>query len=306
MIWQCGSRVLPGSNGQALDYDIWYEQEDIVAEPVAYELNKSTDELAKEVIAGKWGSGEARKIALGARYEEVQKKVNEMLAPVATPNQPPNIDQLAQDVIAGKYGTGDYRKKALGENYDAVQKRVNELLKAKTEVVTPALSDRRLAYVRQMQAWVGLNEADGSYKKIIDNYNRGLSKAVKKWGTRNVQMLYGWAWCQCCASSAAIACGLDDIIPIEISCPYAIEIAKKYGIWVEADNHRPLPGDQIYYDWQDSGVGDNKGVADHVGVVESVEGNRFTVIEGNRNDSVSRRTMDINGLYIRGYITPNF
>lgn len=310
LIWQCGSRVLPGSNNQALDYDIWYEQEDIVAEPVAYELNKSTEELAKEVIAGKWGSGEARKTALGSRYDEVQKKVNEMLAPKPTVEdyiiEPPNIDKLAQDVIAGKYGNGDARKAALGANYEAVQKRVNELLKAKTEVVTPALGDRRLAYVRQMQAWVGKKESDGSFRSIIDTYNKGLAKAVKKWGTRNVAMQYDWAWCACTVSAAAMASGLDDVVPIEISCPYMIEIAKKFDIWQESDSYRPNPGDIIMYDWQDTGYGDNVGVADHVGVVESIEGNRFTVIEGNRNDSVSRRQMVVNTIYIRGFITPNF
>ena len=312
LIWQCGSRVLPGSNGQALDYDIWYESEDVVAEPVATEPTKSTEELAKEVIAGKWGSGEARKVALGSRYDEVQKKVNEMLAPKPSANvedyvlEPPNIEQLAQDVIAGKYGIGDARKKSLGANYDAVQKRVNELMKAKTEVVTVAYSDKRLTFVAQMQRWIGLKEADGSFKKIINTYNRGLANAVKRWGTRNVQMVYSWAWCACTVSAAAMACGLDDIIPIEISCPYMIEIAKKFGIWQESDSYRPNPGDIIMYDWQDSGSGDNMGVADHVGMVESVEGNRFVVIEGNRNDSVSRRTMDINGLYIRGYIVPKF
>lgn len=310
LIWQCGSKVLPGSNNQALDYDIWYEQEDVVAEPVAYELNKSTEELAKEVIAGKWGSGEARKVALGNRYDEVQKKVNELLSPKPTVEdyiiEPPNIEQLAQDVIAGKYGIGDARKKALGANYDAVQKRVNELMKAKTEVVTPAYTDRRRAFVAQMQAWIGLKESDGSFKKIIDTYNKGLAKAVKRWGTRNVQMLYSYAWCACCVSAAAMACGLDDIIPIEISCPYMIEIAKKFGIWQESDSYRPNPGDIIMYDWQDTGYGDNVGVADHVGVVENIEGNRFTVIEGNRNDSVSRRQMAVNIIYIRGYITPNF
>ena len=312
LIWQCGSRILPGSNGQALDYDIWYEKEDVVAEPVAYELNKSTEELAKEVIAGKWGNGEARKIALGSRYDEVQKAVNTLLAPKPSTNvedyvlEPPNIEQLAQDVIAGKYGIGDARKKALGANYDAVQKRVNELMKAKTEVVTVAYSDRRLTFVAQMQRWIGLKETDGSFKIIIDTYNRGLAKAVKRWGTRNVQMLYSWAWCACTVSAAAMACGLDDIIPIEISCQYMIEIAKKFGVWQESDRYRPNPGDIIMYDWQDTGYGDNVGVADHVGVVESIEGNRFTVIEGNRNDSVSRRQMVVNTIYIRGYITPNF
>lgn len=310
LIWQCGSRVLPGSNGQALDYDIWYVAEDAVVEPVAYELNKSTEELAKEVIAGKWGSGEARKVALGSRYAEVQAKVNELLKTPSSaepiPTQPPNIEQLAQDVIAGKYGIGDTRKAALGANYDAVQARVNELLKARTEEPVSALGDRRLAYVKQMQSWIGKKESDGSFRSIIDTYNKGLVKAVKTWGTRNVRMEYSWPWCACTVSAAAIACGLEDVVPIEISCPYMIEIAQKHGIWIEQDSYRPNPGDIIMYDWQDTGYGDNVGVADHVGVVESIEGNRFTVIEGNRNDSVSRRQMVVNTIYIRGYIVPKF
>ncbi len=43
---------------------------------------KSTDEIAKEVIAGKWGNGESRKQKLtkaGYDYKTVQKRVNEML-----------------------------------------------------------------------------------------------------------------------------------------------------------------------------------------------------------------------------------
>lgn len=40
---------------------------------------KSTDDLAREVIAGKYGNGEDRKNALGSRYDEVQARVNEIL-----------------------------------------------------------------------------------------------------------------------------------------------------------------------------------------------------------------------------------
>ena len=43
---------------------------------------KSVTLVAKEVIAGKWGVGAARKNALtkaGYNYDEVQKKVNELL-----------------------------------------------------------------------------------------------------------------------------------------------------------------------------------------------------------------------------------
>lgn len=48
---------------------------------------KSIDEIAKEVIDGKWGNGDERKEALtkaGYNYEEVRKKVNSILAGEAT------------------------------------------------------------------------------------------------------------------------------------------------------------------------------------------------------------------------------
>ena len=52
-------------------------------------LNKSVEELAREVIAGKYGNGDARRNALGARFNEVQAKVNELLAtPTPAPQQP--------------------------------------------------------------------------------------------------------------------------------------------------------------------------------------------------------------------------
>ena len=47
-----------------------------------YPLKKSVDEIAREVIQGKWGNGEERKkrlIAAGYDYEEVQKKVNKII-----------------------------------------------------------------------------------------------------------------------------------------------------------------------------------------------------------------------------------
>jgi hypothetical protein len=82
--------------------------------------------------------------------------------------------------------------------------------------------------------------------------------------------------------------------------------AQKMGIWVEADDHVPTFGDIILYDWDDSGNGDNKGNSDHVGVVEKVPGNTITVIEGNYSNAVKRRTLQVNGKYIRGYIVPKF
>lgn len=65
---------------------------------------KSVDELAQEVIAGKYGNGEDRKKALGSRYDEVQAKVNEILeVNQATYYTVVSGDNLTK--IANKYGT---------------------------------------------------------------------------------------------------------------------------------------------------------------------------------------------------------
>lgn len=42
-------------------------------------VNKTVDELAKEVIAGQHGSGVDRKLALGVMYDKVQERVNQLL-----------------------------------------------------------------------------------------------------------------------------------------------------------------------------------------------------------------------------------
>lgn len=93
---------------------------------------KSVTEVAKEVISGKWGNGDARKTALvnaGYDYEAVQKKVNELLS--STTNKK-SVTEIAKEVIQGKWGNGTARKTALekaGYNYSEVQKKVNELLR---------------------------------------------------------------------------------------------------------------------------------------------------------------------------------
>lgn len=90
---------------------------------------KSVEEVAREVIDGKWGSGSDRKKRLtnaGYDYDTVQSKVNELLKPKK------DVTTVAKEVLAGKWGNGADRKKRLtaaGYDYDAVQKKVNELAK---------------------------------------------------------------------------------------------------------------------------------------------------------------------------------
>lgn len=97
------------------------------------EERKTIDELAQEVIAGKWGNGSERRNRLesaGYDYNAVQNRVNEILGgQPSTPKK--SIDELAQEVIRGDWGNGSARRQALesaGYDYDAVQNRVNEIL----------------------------------------------------------------------------------------------------------------------------------------------------------------------------------
>ena len=92
-------------------------------------LDAFTDsQLADKVIAGEFGSGDARKNALGSRYESVQAIVNSRLNPPKKSN-----DEIANEVIAGAWGAGDDRKNRLanaGYDYNTIQSIVNQKLGA--------------------------------------------------------------------------------------------------------------------------------------------------------------------------------
>ena len=148
--------------------------------------------------------------------------------------------------------------------------------------------------------WLGCKESDGTHKKIIDVYNSHKPLA------RGYAVKYTDAWCSTYASAVAIKAGLTDIIPTECGCEKHTELFKKMGAWVEDDSYTPKAGDYIFYDWDDSGVGDTKGYADHVGIVVSVSGTSMKIIEGNMSNAVGYRDIKVNAKYIRGYGVPNY
>ena len=162
------------------------------------------------------------------------------------------------------------------------------------------MSCTRIEVVKQAQAWIGWNKSDGSHKKIIDIYNT-LQPLP-----RDYKLSYADPWCAGMVSALAVACKATDISPLECSCLRMIQQAKKMGIWVESDAHKPQPGDIMMYDWDDCGSGENTGDPDHVGIVEKCSENAITVIEGNYANAVKRRSITVDGKYIRGYITPQY
>lgn len=154
--------------------------------------------------------------------------------------------------------------------------------------------------IRQAQAWIGKRENNGSHREIIDVYNAHKPLA------RGYRVKYTDSWCSTFVSAVAIKCGATGIIPTECGCEKHIQLFKKIGCWIEDENRIPNPGDIIFYDWQDNGVGDNTGHSDHVGIVEKVNGTSVTIIEGNISNSVGRRHIKANDRCIRGYGVPKY
>ena len=154
--------------------------------------------------------------------------------------------------------------------------------------------------VKTAVSFLGANEADGSHRKIIDIYNAHKPLA------RGYKVKYTDAWCATFVSAVAIQEGLTDIIPTECGCEQQVKLFQKLGAWVENDAYTPQAGDVIFYDWQDSGKGDNKGYTDHVGIVVSVANGKAKIIEGNYKDKVAYRTLSLNGKTIRGYGVPKY
>lgn len=141
VMWQFTSQGKVKGYGGPLDCNVYFGSADDFKKsfkksskpdstPTQKPDKKTVEELAKEVIAGKWGNGADRKKKLeaaGYSYDKVQAKVNEILGAGKS------VETLAKEVINGKWGNGEDRKnrlRAAGYDYDKVQKKVNELLGA--------------------------------------------------------------------------------------------------------------------------------------------------------------------------------
>ena len=98
-------------------------------------VSKTETEVAREVINGMWGNGQARIEQLmqaGFDPKSIQKEVNQQInvAKVNVKTLKAN-DEIAKEVIQGKWGNGQVRKQRLmdaGYDYSVIQSIVNRLI----------------------------------------------------------------------------------------------------------------------------------------------------------------------------------
>lgn len=173
-IWQyTSSGKVSGISGNC-DMNYLYSNSIIEDTDTEAKDDKSIDELADEVIDGKWGNGNDRKNRLeeaGYNYDKIQDRVNEILS---KQSEKKSITEVAKDVINGKYGNGEARAKKLeaeGYDYDTVQAKVNQLLGAKvTKTYTVKSGDT-------------LSEIAVKYKTTVE-------KLVKDNNIENANLIY--------------------------------------------------------------------------------------------------------------------
>lgn len=161
-------------------------------------------------------------------------------------------------------------------------------------------TELRQKVVSTALAWLGTRENTAKHLEMLAIYNaqRPLPRGWK--------MKVTDFWCAAFVSTVSLQCGLRDIMPTECGCPGMVRLYQEIGRWAEDDAYIPSPGDVIFYDWQDTGYGDNAGQPDHVGIVTACDGQTMTIIEGNCDNAVKTRSLAVNARFIRGYGVPDF
>lgn len=223
-------------------------------------------------------------------------------------NSIPGVGTIDKDIVYKDYPTiiknGGYNnwKKPAKPTTTPKTEPKKETPKSTTTTITEAQLRQKVC--NTINAWMGAVEGDSKHAEILKIYNSQKPLPV------GYTMKVHDAWCAATVSATWLKVGIAAYTGTECGCGRFIDVAKKKGIWVENDAYKPKIGDALIYDWDDSGIGDDKSGASHIGIVTATNGSTFTVTEGNTGSGnlgvVGKRTMHVDGKYIRGYIAPDY
>lgn len=129
-------------------------------------------------------------------------------------------------------------------------------------------------------------------QNLMDYYNLHCFDLVKP--ERKYRIKYGDNWCAMFVSVVAHISGKTDF-PFEVSVLEQTKLASDSGSFY-VDKSKIKPNDLVVFNWN----GDF--VPDHIGIIESFDGDTIVTIEGNKSNSVNNRTLSKNSGYIMGFI----
>lgn len=144
---------------------------------------------------------------------------------------------------------------------------------------------------------LGVGEPTGD-DKFIDWFNKNV---LKTWSfAMNV------AWCSIFVTYAGVLGGLTkNEFPLTANCDEGMNWFKNKKQWKDGaaygGNYTPKKGDVVYYSSKHK-----QNDSDHVGWVESCDGNLMVVVEGNVSNKVAKRTIYLSDKYILGYGIINY
>lgn len=135
---------------------------------------------------------------------------------------------------------------------------------------------------------IGVREGSGAHITLVNEYNsiRPLPQGYR--------LKTSDAWCAAFVSVCAKEAGLADF-PFECSVRRMYNKAKA----AKRTSKTPKVGSLVVYDWGTNGT------LDHVGIIESINGDTLTVIEGNFANAVGRRKISKKSAVIYAYIATN-
>ena len=162
--------------------------------------------------------------------------------------------------------------------------------------------EKQLGYVTELLSdeysdlWASLSIPGGGSDDIV-------TVALSQVGNVGGQPYWSWygfssrvEWCACFVSWCSEQCGYIEsgVMPKFSYCPTGVEWFRSRGQWLDR-NSIPPAGSIIFFDWGGDGV------ADHVGIVESCDGNTVYTIEGNANNACKQLSYAVGDRRILGY-----
>ena len=153
--------------------------------------------------------------------------------------------------------------------------------------------DKDLLKIAETQ--LGYTESQRNFDVVPDEEGEGYTiKGYTRYGD-----WYGIPYGDWCAMFISFCLNYADIpetaIPYDCATTTWIKSLSERGMYADASDYTPKPGDLIFFDWE----GDK--LSDHVGIVWAVNPNSITTIEGNHTASVEFFDYDRDDGHIQGY-----